>query len=102
MADHGRGLEHLKGLTNLTDLNLYRTQITDSGLAHLKGLTKLQHLWLTSTQITDAGLVDLKGLTKLKQLNLLLNKKVTDAGVAELQQVLPNCEIWKPNCQINE
>ena len=27
--------------------------------------------------------------------------KVTDAGIAELQQALPNCKIWKPNGAIN-
>ncbi|MEO2031138.1 MAG: hypothetical protein ABGZ35_03530 [Planctomycetaceae bacterium] len=30
------GLEHLKGLTNLTSLNLSKTQITDAGLAEIK------------------------------------------------------------------
>ena len=45
-----------------------------------------------STNITDAGLEHLKGLTNLEELDLRWTK-VTDAGVAKLQQALPNCEI---------
>ena len=91
------GLVHLKGLTNLKELDLQVTQITDAGLVHLKGLTRLQSLDLFSNfQITDSGLVHIKGLTNLKQLNLgsaFSKSEITDAGVAELQKALPNCEI---------
>jgi Leucine-rich repeat (LRR) protein len=50
------GLEHLKGLTSLTSLNLTSlslkgSQITDTGLEHLKGLTSLTSLTLFGTQI---------------------------------------------------
>ncbi|HBL47699.1 MAG TPA: hypothetical protein DDZ90_30365 [Planctomycetaceae bacterium] len=37
-------LLHLKELTSLTTVNLYRTGITDAGLMHLKGLTNLTAL----------------------------------------------------------
>ena len=36
-------------------VSFYETQITDTGLEHLKGLTELQELWLDGTQVTDAG-----------------------------------------------
>jgi len=62
------GLEHLKGLKNLTTLHLGGIQVTDAGLEHLKGLTNLQTLDLQDTQVSDAG-------------------------VKELQKALPNCEI---------
>ncbi len=44
---------------------------------------------LEVTKITDAGLVHLTGLTELQEFNL------RDAGVADLQKALPNCEISK-------
>ena len=49
------GLERLKGLTNIQNLGLAHTQITDTGLEHLKGLTNLQNLNLNHTQVTDTG-----------------------------------------------
>lgn len=44
------------GLTNLENLNLSFTSVTDSGLKKLSGLTSLKSLNLDSRQITDAGL----------------------------------------------
>jgi hypothetical protein len=63
-------------------------------LERLEGLTELQELHLTSTPVTDAGLVHLQGLSKLNRLDLS-NTLVTDAGVNELQKVLPNCRITR-------
>ena len=110
------GLVHLKGLTNLKDLSLYDTQVTDVGLAALKDLELVDfsipsaaktdlglknylaslkppsQLYLSEWKITDAGLIHLKQLTNLKRLDLI-GTKITDAGVADLQMALPNCEI---------
>ena len=70
-------------------------RITDAGLINLKGLPELQELSLFGCQnVTDAGLAHLKDLTNLQTLNLRFTQ-VTDAGIAELQQVLPNCKITK-------
>ncbi len=85
-------LVHLKGLTNLKELWLDDTQVTDAGLIHLKGMTSLRALWLNGTQVTDDGLVHLKGLTSLQGL-WLNGTQVTDAGVQDLQKALPNCHI---------
>lgn len=57
-------------------------------LVHLKGLTNLTTLNLGNTRVTDAGLVHLRGLTKLA--TLTLNGEVTDVGVTELRRFLPN------------
>jgi hypothetical protein len=108
------GLEHVQGLTKLRRLNLYATNITDSGLKylkrlgrledlclsktkvtgleHLKALTQLQYLQLDNTQVTDAGLEPIEGFSKLERLDLR-GTRVTAAGVAKLQQALPNCTI---------
>jgi hypothetical protein len=41
--------------------------VTDAGLAHLKALTNLTQLSLDGTQVTDAGVADLrKALPKCK------------------------------------
>jgi hypothetical protein len=39
------------------------TDVTDAGLVHLKGMTSLRTLWLYKVEVTDAGLVHLKGMT---------------------------------------
>jgi len=83
----------LKGLENLEDLDLYRTNITDAGLEHVKGLKNLRYLNLHwQKKVTDAGLEHLKGLERLRHLDLR-GTKVTDGGVENLQRALPNCKI---------
>ena len=57
-------------------------------LAHLTSLTSLN---LDDTAITDAGLTELARLTKLDE--LILGDKVTEKGVARLQEALPECHI---------
>jgi Leucine-rich repeat (LRR) protein len=49
------GLEHLKGLTQLRELSLNGTQVTDAGLEHLKGLSELETLSLDDKRVTDAA-----------------------------------------------
>jgi hypothetical protein len=50
----------LKGLINLTYLNLYGTTVSDAGLEHLKGLTNLQSLYLWQSKATAAGATNLQ------------------------------------------
>ena len=77
------GLKHLKGVTDLTTLDLLDTQVTDSGLKNLAGLKHLEWLILENTKVTGAGLVHLKGMTNLVDLNLA-STGVTDAGLGHL------------------
>jgi internalin A len=78
------GLSHLRGLNELTTLYLGRTPVTDAGLAHLGGLTNLRELKLDSTEVSDAGLAHLSRLSKLTNLDLR-NTQVTDAGLAHIR-----------------
>jgi hypothetical protein len=78
------GLVDLKGLTELSNLNIPGSKVSGEGLAHLKGMTKLRMLILWNTQVGDAGLVHLKGMTKLRTLDLS-NTRVTDAGLIHLK-----------------
>ena len=51
-----RGNGKVNRLTQLQSLDLrICKKITDAGLEHLRGLTQLRNLNLSSTQVTDAG-----------------------------------------------
>jgi internalin A len=76
-------------MTQLTDLDLRGTKVTDEGLKSLAALTKLQTLHLNDlTGVTDKGLGHLGGLKALTRLDLR-GTKVTDGGKADLKKALP-------------
>jgi hypothetical protein len=85
-------LIHISHLTQLEELDLHRSPVTDARLAHLEGLTDLQSLILFHTPISDAGLVHLRKLTRLRTLSIE-DTKVTDAGARELRNALPKLTI---------
>ena len=95
------GLGHLKGLTQLRLLGLACTYVTDAGLEHLKGCTKLQTLWLGFTKVTDAGVKRLKGLTRLELLDLG-GTKVTDAGLQHLNGLTQLRSLWLWHTQVTD
>ena len=78
------GLEHVKGLRQLRDLRLGYTKVTNEGLEHLARLNQLERLDLEGTEVTDAGLENLKWLHQLRILNLQ-STKITDAGLEDLK-----------------
>lgn len=78
------GLEQLKPLDNITDLNLYFCEhVTDGGVAHLKGWKKLQRLNLRGTKITDTSLEHLSTMTSLVALDVGF-AMITNDGLAQL------------------
>ncbi len=86
-------LKHVAKLPVLIRLNLENNpDITDAGLAQLEGLDKLEYLNLFATGIGDEGLQRVAGLKALRRL-YVWQTKVTDAGVAKLQEALPDLEI---------
>jgi hypothetical protein len=113
------GMAHIAKLSSVRYLYLSACgQVTDEGLAHLKKMADLEQLWVTAnTQITDEGMNSLAELKKLRWLSLSGCKRVTDAGarelkklsglkfvffggtgvtdagVADLQKALPQCEV---------
>lgn len=60
-------------------------------LADLRGLKNLN---MEGMPITDKDVMYLKRLTDLRKLNLSYTE-VTNTGLAELQQALPNCQIMR-------
>jgi hypothetical protein len=85
-------VEHLKGLTQLEELYLNYTDLTDDGLAHLRGLERLKDLGIDSQNISDQGLLH---LAELKQLTILRLREArfTADGLQRLKQALPRCKI---------
>ncbi len=79
-------IEKLRGLVNLTVLELDGTLVTDAGLKHLRSMKKLQHLTLSYTAITGAGLDELAGLP-IENLDLGLTKVRGAEGLARLKKL---------------
>ncbi|MEO8128149.1 MAG: hypothetical protein ABJF23_27805 [Bryobacteraceae bacterium] len=78
------GLEHLKKLRYVTDLNLYYAEyFTDSGIAHLTDWKKLLHLNLHGTKVTSKVFDHLAKLTTLRSLDIGFTQ-VDDDGFENL------------------
>jgi hypothetical protein len=92
-----QGLARLKPLSNLEELGLIATQVTDEGLPVLKSFPRLRDLtlfhegWRNPT-FTPAGLVHLEGLKSLKQLELS-GGWATKRDIRALHNALPDCSI---------
>lgn len=83
-----KGLQCLAGLTQLRELDLQKTGVSDEGLKHLEKLTNLQSLsFYWDLGITDKGLRHLQGLTALRHLDLSSCSEVTGAGLTHLSNL---------------
>ena len=83
------GLEHLRPLTGLEELELAETELTDAGLGPILELHRLESLTLHGP-VTDRGLGRLASLGNLRGL-WLSGSKVTDSGLVHLIS-LPHLE----------
>jgi endonuclease YncB( thermonuclease family) len=86
------GLAHLRAFRALRHLSLMSTKISDAGLERLKVVADLEDLDLDRTPITDAGLKHLYGLSNLRRLQLH-GTRVSDEAVGELKQALPKLQV---------
>jgi hypothetical protein len=77
----------------LRTLSLYEVDITNEGLAELTVLRNLRSLHINGAAISDVGLRHIEWMQGLRCVDLTGCRKVTEEGVAHLQQALPKCEI---------
>ena len=78
------GLLPLK--SNLVELNLSRSGISDASLEAIGQMTNLTHLHLDNTAVTDAGIAHLVNLYQLEYLNLY-GTSISDVSVEHLRQL---------------
>ena len=89
------GMVHIQEMKNLQVLDLHKSiYVTDKGLESLKSLPKLSRLELSYTRTSDAGVDTLLALKKLKVLHLT-GTRVTGEGVRKLKAGLTGCEVLK-------
>jgi internalin A len=78
------GLEHLKSLENVTDLNCYYAEyITEDGIAHLRNWKRLERLNLRGTRVTSKVFDSLAKLTSLRWLDIGFTQ-IEDEGFEQL------------------
>src|SRR5262245_28156469 len=87
------GLSVLDQCPALASVSLTRTRVDDAGVEYLASLPGLRTLYLDGAPITDAGLRRLEGLSSLRYLRLGGNRGITDAGIARLEEALPDLKV---------
>jgi hypothetical protein len=86
------GMQHVAKLTELRELVLRGTGVSDGAMSYVANLVNLEKLDLSQTIVTDGGLEQLKGLTKLKELGLADDALASGLG---LKAALPHLQIIK-------
>ena len=68
--------------------------LNDEGVDELLQMSQLKQLHLHSSEISDTGLLKLAKLSRLTELSLTVTKgTITDEGIARLRSLLPNCKV---------
>ena len=86
--------------TKLRVLHVQKSQLTDAGLAQLSKLSKLEELNLNGTAITDRAMDTIAGFSALKVL-FLDRTEVTDEGLAKLNNLPQLVSLSARWCQID-
>lgn len=97
LAIHGsdRGdaiLRYVSNLSNLEELNLSLSGVSDRGMLSLIALPKLRSVDLGFTRVTDEGLRVLAGIPSLKKVDVG-RTPVTPQGIALVRALRPDLEI---------
>ncbi len=81
------GIQHLKKLTQLTELNLSSCSIHNTAIEALANLSHLRRLNLSyCNRLTDGAIKPLRRLDHLSYLDLLGCLKITQAGFSKLRR----------------
>lgn len=89
-----RHVGYLDGLTNLRELQLNGTLISEIGLKHLAKRHRLTLLTLNDTSVDDDAVDALAAMKSLQKLHVR-NTDLSDTGLKRLQSELPDCEITR-------
>ena len=71
--------------SQVTDISLFGTPVTDDDLKSFVNLSGLQALYLHNTSISDMGLKYLRNLSNLRL--LVLGEGITDEGLQQIMQM---------------
>jgi hypothetical protein len=63
------------------------------GLTHLRDLTSLRELDLWKTKVTSAGLPNLTGLSRLEKLTIVVGDEVSEEAIDKLRKALPRLRV---------
>ncbi len=80
-------LEELPRFTELEELQLNLSDVSDAGMARVGERTTLKRLWLNCQQVTDAGLAKLADLQALEVFMIVGMPRVTHDGFAVLRNM---------------
>ncbi len=80
---------YLLAVSDLDDLMLNHTDLTDAGMRHIARFPTLTYLGIESTRVTDIGLRYLQECTTLRALSLKnpIGDGVTDGGIKHLRSL---------------
>lgn len=85
-------VKYLDDLTNLRDLQLNGTNISEIGLQHIAQRHRLKQLTLNDTSIDDRAVDALVTMKSLRTLHVY-HTGLSSQGLSRLRSELPNCEI---------
>ena len=89
-----RGIEYLTEIPHLQYLRFSSSSLLDDGCANsFAKMKNLKSLYLEGVRISDAAVPQLKKMTNLEVLSVK-GTMVTAEGLQELQQALPECEVY--------
>ena len=73
-------------------MNLRATKVSDAGIESLRAMTGLEELDLYRTKVSNAGLAKLTAMKNLRALDLRYSR-ATNAGVRELVAAVPGVKV---------